>query len=107
MDAPSKEWNMYRLLPTSIRAIATAALLALVVGTVSPTAFAASLNELRPGDKVRLTSGSSLMTVESIQGDKANCVWGTDLGGIGRAAIPIAALKIIGGPGWLPADVEP
>jgi hypothetical protein len=98
---------MYRPLPTSIRTIAMAALLALVVGPVRPAAFAASANELRPGATVRLNSGSALMTVESVQGDKANCLWVTDFGQLARAAIPVADLKVVGGPGWLPSEVEP
>jgi uncharacterized protein YodC (DUF2158 family) len=113
---------MNRLASTSTHRIAIAAVLALAAGTVSQTAFAGSsvnattgaasaqsrkAHDLRPGDKVRLNSGSPLMTVDSVQGDRANVQWATEYGEFFTATVPIASLTVVGGPGWLPAYNEP
>ena len=106
----------------SLGTFGTAVVLALVVSLASPVAFAVSsgnsktmaaksaspkMRMLHPGDTVRLKSGSPLMTVQSVQDDKANCLWQTDDGDIDNAAIPVAALTVVGGPGWLPSYAEP
>lgn len=61
-------------------------------------------HDLHPGDTVRLKSGSPLMTVDSVQGDDANCRWATEYGELFTATFPIATLMVVGGPGWLPPE---
>jgi len=109
-------------LASSTHRITIAAVLALAAGIVSQTAFAGSsarattgtapsesrkARDLRPGDKVRLNSGSPLMTVDSVQGDQASVRWATEYGELFNATFPIAALTVVGGPGWLPDYNEP
>jgi uncharacterized protein YodC (DUF2158 family) len=102
--------------------IAIAAVLALVVSMVSPTAFAGSsvnatngavspvsrkTGDLRLGATVRLNSGGPLMTVAGVQGGVANCRWATEYGEIATATFPVTALTVVGGPGWLPYYAAP
>jgi hypothetical protein len=63
---------------------------------VSPGGF---LKQLQLGELVRLRSGSPLMTIGSIQGENATCVWATEYGQIASGTFPIAALTAVGGPG--------
>jgi uncharacterized protein YodC (DUF2158 family) len=106
------------IFPCTTTAVAVLALLAI---SVAPTAFARSpanakptaaslqsrnVRDLHPGDRVRLNSGGPLMTVDSVQGDNANCLWAGG-GEVLTATVPIAALTIVGGPGWLPSYAEP
>jgi uncharacterized protein YodC (DUF2158 family) len=75
----------------STKQVSSAAALVLVLG-MSPlaalparassatTIVARSASTLLQGDLVRLHSGGPLMTIERIEGDKANCYW-TDVNG--------------------------
>jgi uncharacterized protein YodC (DUF2158 family) len=120
------EWEMDKaVLTTAGRLIGFVAAAAILFGSVADSAVAQSArtegnaaavnsqasqapaNGLHAGATVRLRSGGPLMTVDNVEGDTVNCQWATEFGELATGAFPIAALTIVGGPGWLPAPDQP
>ncbi|WP_454629804.1 DUF2158 domain-containing protein [Bradyrhizobium cenepequi] len=49
--------------------------------------------ELRPGDLVRLRSGGSLMTVDTVRNDQVDCFWTDGTGQTNNATFPVQVLR--------------
>ena len=58
---------------------------------ISATAPAAP--EFRPGDLVRLRSGGSLMTVDTVKNDQVDCFWTDGSGQANNATFPVQVLR--------------
>jgi uncharacterized protein YodC (DUF2158 family) len=48
---------------------------------------------LRPGDLVRLRSGGSLMTVDTVKDDQVDCFWTDGTGQTNNATFPVQVLR--------------
>ncbi|WP_456633133.1 DUF2158 domain-containing protein [Bradyrhizobium sp. USDA 10063] len=49
--------------------------------------------QLRPGDLVRLRSGGSLMTVDTVKDDQVDCFWTDGSGQTNNATFPVQVLR--------------
>ncbi|RZN31553.1 DUF2158 domain-containing protein [Bradyrhizobium sp. Leo121] len=49
--------------------------------------------EFRPGDLVRLRSGGSLMTVDTVKDDQVDCFWTDGSGQTNNATFPVQVLR--------------
>ena len=57
------------------------------------SAATAATSEFHPGDLVRLRSGGSLMTVDTVKNDQVDCFWTDGSGQTNNATFPVQVLR--------------
>ena len=62
------------------------------IATTSPNEAAAAPGELAPGDLVVLRSGGPVLTIASVAGAQAHCIWFSGEDVLQRAEIPLSCL---------------